>query len=374
MFNPTTPLGGLQHSLFSPLQASADGEFCGKSVGRKSASGGGDPFLSPVYLSHSDGSTRLHVSSAVAPSGPVAAGLSNPHISALGVKSFSSPPPLPVKTHFYRRHNSIEKVGVKDSGATTKFHIGASLVECSRPSQYSLVSGGASVGGGNRSYVSGFSASSRRRLLLQLSKVRRDAVPIFVTLTYPNSWPSQPKEWKRHLDNFRRVLLRRFPGCSMIWKLEAQRRGAPHFHVFIFGVDVIDVGFRSWLSETWYRVVGSNDEKHLRAGTRVEYLRSIQGAFNYAAKYMGKTVHSDESWQRPGRFWGVYGRENLPVGEVFIVPLSWLESVDLQRYLRRYAGLRGSSRPTLRCFVGSPEQWLRVLDIVGQIPTGADPP
>lgn len=329
-----------------------------------------------------DSSTRLHVPGSLTPggdpspdfaanSGAPLAGLSNAHIWANRVSNSRNAPPLPAKTQIYRRDNSLEKVGVRDSGTPTIFHIGASLIESRRTPLLSLVSGGMQVGGGRRSVVSGFSANSRRRLMVQLAKVRRSEVPIFITLTYPGVWPSSPTEWKKHLHNWRRELFRRFPDSSMIWKLEPQRRGAPHFHVFLFGLRVITPDFRDFVSASWYKAVGSGDLRHLRAGTRVEYLRSVQGAFSYAAKYFGKIVSDDDGvWGRPGRFWGVYGRERLPVGEVFVVPLSWLESVDLQRFLRRYSKIPASGRPLLRVFVQSPEQWLRVLDICGSL----DPP
>lgn len=291
----------------------------------------------------------------------VTPGLSNPHKWAQ--HSFTSNQTL--KTFIYRNQTALNLgvVGLRDSGNITRFHIGASLIESRKYSD--ALSSYTYKGGGCRSVVSGFSASSRRRLMQQLAKVRRDAVPIFLTLTYPNEWPLSPQEWKRHLHNFRRRFVRAYPQVSMIWKLEPQRRGAPHFHLFVFGIDTIEVGFRQWLSETWYQVVASGDEKHLRAGTRVEYLRNIRGAFSYAAKYMGKAVENREEWERPGRFWGVYGRDNLPVGVVFDVPLSWLEATDLHRFLRRYAKLPASGRPMLRVFVECPERWLDVLDICG---------
>jgi hypothetical protein len=84
---------------------------------------------------------------------------------------------------------------------------------------------------------------------------------------------------------------------------------------------------------------------------------------SYAAKYMDKTVDElPEEWGRPGRFWGVTGREYLPVGEVIQVPLSWSESVTLQRWVRRYAKLGNRDRHTETVFVNVPEDWLRALD------------
>ena len=56
-----------------------------------------------------------------------------------------------------------------------------------------------------------------------------------------------------------------------IWKLEFQRRGAPHFHILIAQPSGDLRTFRAWLSEAWAEVVGHTDahqrELHRRAGT-----------------------------------------------------------------------------------------------------------
>lgn len=302
--------------------------------------------------------------------GRAALGLSTTHISAKRYKPVGLKTAVGGNTTIIASPNKTERgitpqYTLNDGGGVASFWAGASLVRVKRPSPNSLLLTSAKVGG-NRSYVSGFSASSRLRLMRLLATLRRDCVPIFITLTYPSVWPSDPKDWKRHLDNFRRQLFRLHPGAALVWKLEAQRRGAPHFHLMLYGVYEIQPGFLSWVSETWYRVVGSGDEKHLKAGTRVEYLRSYRGAMSYAAKYMDKTVDElPEEWGKPGRFWGVCGRDNLPTGDVVEVPLSWAESVMIQRWLRRSVGLANRDRHTETIFVNSPEDFMRALDGIG---------
>lgn len=295
-----------------------------------------------------------------------ALGLSTAHISAklpLGFK-----PEVGANTTIIASPNTTKRgitpqYTLNDGGGSASFWVGASLVRVKRPSPNGLLRSSAAGVGGNRSYVSGFSASSRLRLMRLLATLRRDCVPIFVTLTYPSIWPTDPKQWKKHLDNFRRQLFRLYPGAALVWKLEAQKRGAPHFHCLLYGVYKIQPGFLTWVSETWYRVVGSGDDKHLKAGTRVEYLRSHRGAMSYAAKYMDKTIDElPEEWGKPGRFWGVCGRGNLPVGEVVEVPLSWGESVSIQRWLRKLVGLNNRDRHTEIMFVNEPEKLVRLLD------------
>ena len=61
------------------------------------------------------------------------------------------------------------------------------------------------------------------------------------------------------------------------------------------------------LSKEWYRIVGSGDPKHLRAGTRVERIK--RSAISYVAKYAQKNEQKQvpEGFQNVGRFWGTWG-------------------------------------------------------------------
>jgi len=70
------------------------------------------------------------------------------------------------------------------------------------------------------------------------------------------------------------------------------------------------------VSRNWFGVVGSGDFAHYLAGTRVERLRTIKGAFAYAGKrYMAKKKEMPVMEQKPGRYWGVIGRQHLPLEE-----------------------------------------------------------
>ncbi len=140
---------------------------------------------------------------------------------------------------------------------------------------------------GLRKKITEFSKPSRRRLRLKMAILRRACLPWMVTLTYPREWDQDDRQWKRDLDVFLKRLKRQFPTVALIWKLEFQERGAPHFHLFLWGLPLDQLwserirnnpanlhnprffdSFRAWLSCTWFEVVGSGDEKHFRAGTR----------------------------------------------------------------------------------------------------------
>ena len=207
-----------------------------------------------------------------------------------------------------------------------------------------------------RSRISEFSKKSRLRLMREMSKFRRDKMPVLVTLTYPAVYSDDPKVWKRHLDNFLKRLSRKFPAVSGVWKLEPQKRGAPHFHLLVWGAPYS--GLFRCVPVMWYQVVKSGDDKHLRAGTRVEQVKSRHGVMFYASKYLGKEVTAD--WGCAGRFWGVFGRESLPYGDLVIVEVSAEKAQEFIRYMRRFAHLRSRAYKSLT-ITCNPDFWLGKL-------------
>jgi len=104
---------------------------------------------------------------------------------------------------------------------------------------------------GRRGKITRFSAQSRGRMIELVASINRPACrhkPLMVTLTYPAVFPDEGRAVKRHLDMFLKRLKREFPQSAAIWKLEYQRRGAPHFHILLFGVPFINA---MWLSRCW---------------------------------------------------------------------------------------------------------------------------
>jgi hypothetical protein len=163
-----------------------------------------------------------------------------------------------------------------------------------------------------RGAIRAFSRGSRNRLIDFLASINRSTVrhlPLFVTLTYPATYPTEGAIVKTHLDRWLKRLQREYPFASAVWKMEYQKRGAPHFHLLVFGCSAISV---KWLARSWYEVVGSGDERHLKAGTQVKRVKSWQGVMFYAGKYLAK-VTGVEVPDHPGRFWGVFNRVAFPI-------------------------------------------------------------
>lgn len=245
------------------------------------------------------------------------------------------------------------------SPPSVSFYPGASLVQCKK-ARFVL----GRRGGGVRGRIKGFSRSARRNLMLLHAKIdQSQALPLFVTLTYPAEFPHEASTWKRDLDTFAKRFRRRFPAGCFVWKLEPQKRGAPHFHLEVWGVGYVDA--LKWVGKAWYQVVRSGDLLHLYAGTSVQQVRSWRGVSSYVSKYMAKVQADDqEFWEYPGRWWGIVGRDNLVLAVAVVATMSQLQLHRLSRALRRYVrSCGGRAAPWLSSFfVGSPGTWLERLD------------
>lgn len=93
-----------------------------------------------------------------------------------------------------------------------------------------------------RGKIKGFSRGSRGRLLKTVGRLRQEALPVFVTLTYPDDFPVTPERWRRDLAALWRRIRRQWPEAAAIWKKEFKRRKsgvnagkvAPHYHMLLW--------------------------------------------------------------------------------------------------------------------------------------------
>jgi hypothetical protein len=186
--------------------------------------------------------------------------------------------------------------------------------------------------------------------------------PAMVTLTYPGKdWevvaPSG-KAVKRHLTLWRKRLEREYSQpARFVWKLEFQRRGAPHVHLWLAVPSArgrSGHSFRDWVSIVWAQIVDHPDpverRKHLAAGTRVDVLQGLKACDpKRLAIYFTKHSTPDgmsnkeyqnrvpELWQEqgrgPGRFWG---RVGLDIA-VNVVEIELEDYINARRVLRRWS-------------------------------------
>lgn len=212
-------------------------------------------------------------------------------------------------------------------------------------------------------------------------------VPVMVTLTYPGSWEvlaGSAEVTKGHLAAFRKRLGRLLgersaagavakmvgdPVCELaavgLWKLEFQRRGAPHVHILLALPHGMTLGsFRSWVASAWNEIVFSGRAhwspgvllgeraRHLAAGTAVDLregmrCRDPKRIAVYFLKHSAKTLDSKEFqhivpelWRETGgagRFWGFWGVERPTAVRYVRVG----DFVRLRRTIRRWAAANG---------------------------------
>lgn len=186
-------------------------------------------------------------------------------------------------------------------------------------------------GRGDRRECTGFSASAQRAMLATVNSFDQEKCKpsdfLFVTLTYPKEFPTA-RATKRDLEKIIKRFKRAWGVKSIIWKLEPQRRGAPHYHLLILFGETQPGQLEelvTWWAMNWNEIAGGDVEeekrKHLRLalgqarGSRpcVEKVHDWKGVANYAAKYLGKRTPDKPEWKHPGRFWGIYGRDKLPI-------------------------------------------------------------
>ena len=241
----------------------------------------------------------------------------------------------------------------KFDGFWLKYYMGGSLVmfesslatpenECQKEENGSLAErkeAGPATIQGKKKKISRFTAKSKRKLqqrFAQLDRGRLKHLPKMVTLTYPKNYASDPAVWKKNLDDFlEHHFMPDFPNAFIIWKLEPQKRGAPHYHLLIFSDDpqLLNRVYlqKEKLAKSWYQVVDSGDEKHLRAGIRVGFAPKVRNGkpikkraedfanwdmvSGYVAKYLGKVTglfksesNGDKEIKQVGRYWGIYNR------------------------------------------------------------------
>lgn len=218
-----------------------------------------------------------------------------------------------------------------------------------------------------RGVIGEWSSGSRRRMArtiaeLDYSRWHEDGgILAMVTLTLPGDWLTVAptgRAFKRMIEVFRRRWTRAVGPWRGLWKLEFQRRGAPHLHALMrVPATVGGRRFEEWLSATWADVVNHPDPveraKHLAAGTRVDFsgmrFSDPRRTALYFAKHSAKTLDDKEyqhvvpeAWRAegagPGRFWGVWGLSRATAE----VEVDWQTFVRARRILRHVARARAA--------------------------------
>ena len=186
--------------------------------------------------------------------------------------------------------------------------------------------------GAKRGRIREFTRESRRRFVHRLEAIDwdealrpPDVVEWFATLTVhrDEGVDHAARALRKLKDRFRRAV----PTGLAAWKLEPQRRGAPHYHLVVVvslnelarvvgpprptTVEQCDEGplelmrerFEAWLLRQWREVTGQRSITQVR----VEEPRAAGGLRRYMSKYMAKGTPVPLDWEGH-RFWGFWGQ------------------------------------------------------------------
>lgn len=190
----------------------------------------------------------------------------------------------------------------------------------------------------------GFSESARRRLMVKLHSIRRDAkLPVMVTLTFPSELTVTAREAKACRLAFEKRMTRSYgPRWCGIWRMEAHpelsfalSRFHPHFHLLTWGAFyALEEVSRAW-TETIWSVLKVDEclsdetgrlvkEKSISSGTNCERVRTWQGVVYCGKNYIAK----EETFPigKAGRVWGYSNAKALPIAEEERIPLTYAQA------------------------------------------------
>ena len=194
------------------------------------------------------------------------------------------------------------------------------------------------LGGGKRNAITGFTKRSAKNLADKLASLEEQEIQ-FITLTYPPEEVSEdPSVWKDQLELFFQRMRYDFPDFSLLWRLEKQGNGSPHFHCLAFNVSLRHehektCKFNAAIVRHWQEITST------RTLPNVQLLQNRIGAYLYIC---GHSAKSNQVWtdRHVGRYWGILGRQEVRFAELF----SGEPSVRVLRFLRRYWHSHETSR------------------------------
>lgn len=180
---------------------------------------------------------------------------------------------------------------------------------------------------------------------------------VFLTLTFAGI--PTPEHAKKCFKRFTMRIRRKYPNSSAIWRMEAQKRGSPHFHLIAFNMPYVR---QRRLQRMWTQCT-----REARSIVHVKLLRGgKRQAMSYVSKYLAKVrdgsgsyldnaayQHDEREFEGdPGRYWGYLNRQQLPFAALEFIDFDdftvfadlWFMMLDATN------GRIGSYRHNMRCY------------------------
>jgi hypothetical protein len=248
-------------------------------------------------------------------------------------------------------------------GRRVDFSDGTSLMV--DPTTGEVLDGSTEVPRRTRGRITAWSKKSRANLIRRMSStdwrpmLAWSAAPM-VTTSYPGPWTAfapTRRHVARHLEAFKESYRRAFcrdAGVPVMgaWKIEYQRRGAPHLHILLpIPPGMTLHAYRAWVRETWHRIIwadggptllrllalighdadaaaaiyAEHESRSLWAGTAVDEAEGarLRDPRRIALYFLGHSLsHAADGGKeyqhvvppsyagRAGRWWGIWGCED----------------------------------------------------------------
>lgn len=218
---------------------------------------------------------------------------------------------------------------------------------------------------GKRGKVFRLSEQSRRRFMRETAQLDYSALAktsAFLTYTYPDEYPNDPKIWHRHLEALNGRLTRNFSKklgrhkyrseFGAIWRVEfeLQKQGVsaglldPHLHMILHLHDKNQHGptkwlseQKEWLSEAWREIIDPEGAYEYIKDVDVVVLRTeeeVAKMLMYIAKRDPVNV-AEHYPEGTGRVWGRFSRHHLPLSPVLEIDLTPTQLNALHREFER---------------------------------------
>ena len=192
--------------------------------------------------------------------------------------------------------------------------------------------------------IQGFSRKSRSRMLKKINQLDPDRISnlYHVTVTYPSRFPTDGITHKTDLDVYIKRIKRRFgEDIALIWKLEFQKRGAPHYHILLLLPKEYNLLYlREWFKKNWKEVAQRFWDEKVENHKRIscDPVDSLKKSGFYITKYL--TKEEEDTPLNQGRYWGCTRNWGDLIQEY--IKLTGKQLIHFRRLMKRY--LKGSKR------------------------------
>jgi len=237
-----------------------------------------------------------------------------------------------------------------------------------------------------RGEITSFSRKSRKRLLEMVARFEQREKTVMLTLTFGQRFPSANLA-KKFLKTFLQRLRRKFPRVSGFWRLEYQKRGAPHFHLMLFDFPYVPA---QDIARSWAEVIGDEYCNTANGQVRppsvqIKLLKGKKQAMYYCSKYMAKTeddrdggTFNDVPYLHTGRYWAAFGKRYLPYAPLKRMHFYCTRTLHMLEFWakREYPKLRKElSLQGFTLFTKNAQEWglilMSIIEETGIVPTEA---